>query len=815
MFRKIIISFLIILLLGLIGTYFYLPYLNDYQTDGEISLKGLTSEVKIIRDEKGMPYIYANNLRDALTAQGFAMAQDRLFQMQLTKLFAEGRISELAGKQALAIDKKHRSIGFLRIAKQHALILDEETKGDLQAFVDGINQFIERDENLPIEFGLAKLKPEKWTIENSLSILYYMGWTSTSNMNTELLSLKLIEKLGVEKFKSIYPIHTNPEDSLLLAEPDFEMLDSAIFYSFGAHKDSFNTSSSTRKYVSKTNNIASFWSEQASPNVYWGSNFWVLDGSRTESGKAILAGDPHLDTRILPGTLYASAIILPDNRIVGATIPGIYGMILGKSDYVANSLTNAYMDMQDLVLEEMDSENPNNYLAKMESVPFKLKKETLFFRQDDGSLGEEEFIIRSTTTGIVLNDGFEELPNDYVLSLRWSPLENMKSSLGVDHLLKSKSVYESIERLKNATMACHNVALADSKGNIARITIGSLPKRQKHTGIFPLTRDLTEADWNGFVSNDSMPRQIGSEKGWLASANNKSVLSDYPYYVSNHFSPGYRYERLQEYFNLKDVYSPADNWELQRDCKNMLAERIAPIFAKALMQDTSTVEMGKLIGNWDFVEDLESVETSIFQRTYLEFAKAVYLDELGEELGMEMLGDWYFWQERLEKMILNGESEWFDDISTSEKETMSDLVIQSAKSAKSQLTEKLGIDMMAWQWSKIHRITFVNPLRRDGFGSEWLGKVAPMAGSGETLYRARGDFDNPENVHFSASVRMVVDFADSDKILAVQGGGEAGRTFHPHSKDQIQPYMDGTKTYWWYSDEMIQKHKHSELILKP
>jgi penicillin amidase len=470
-----------------------------------------------------------------------------------------------------------------------------------------------------------------------------------------------------------------------------------------------------------------------------------------------------------------------------------------------------------LVLEKIAPENSESYLLNGTTHPFELTKETLFFREEDGSLGEEEFTIRYTSgrKRLVLNDGFKGLPNNYVLSLRWSPLENMKPSLGLDHLLKSKSVYESIERLQNATMACHNVALADSKGNIARITIGSLPKRGENTGILPLMGGDYSDGWNGFVSHDSMPRQLKSENGWLASANNKSVLSDYPYYVSNHFSPGYRYERLQEFFNKKELYSSADSWELQRDCKNMLAERIVPIFAKALMQDTSTAKMGKRLSEWDFIEDLESVETSIFQRTYSEFAKSVYLDELGEELGMEMLGDWYFWQERLEKMILRGESEWFDDISTTEKEKMTDLIVQSAKSVKVELSEKLGTDMTTWQWGKIHQIHFVNPLRREGFGSEWLGKTAPMAGSGETLYRARADFANPESVHFSASVRMVADFADLDKVLAVQGGGEAGRTFHPHSKDQLQSYINGAKTYWWFSDKMIQKHKQNELILKP
>jgi penicillin amidase len=192
-------------------------------------------------------------------------------------------------------------------------------------------------------------------------------------------------------------------------------------------------------------------------------------------------------------------------------------------------------------------------------------------------------------------------------------------------------------------------------------------------------------------------------------------------------------------------------------------------------------------------------------------------DELGTELAATMLDTWYFWQERLETMIVEGDSRWFDIIATSDKkETLTDLIQMAALKAKAELADKLGKDIAAWTWGKVHQVVYTNPIRRSGIGQEWLGGGShPMGGSGETLYRGLYAFNKPDETKYTAAIRMVADLADNEKVVAVINGGVTGRTFHPNFKNQIEAYHAGTKRYWWFSDKQIQAHKKSELTLVP
>ena len=227
--------------------------------------------------------------------------------------------------------------------------------------------------------------------------------------------------------------------------------------------------------------------------------------------------------------------------------------------------------------------------------------------------------------------------------------------------------------------------------------------------------------------------------------------------------------------------------------------------------------MGEILSNWDFRDDPDKAAPAIFQTTYKLFAKLVFEDDLGEEKALIMLNNWYFWQERLEKMVVNGVSPWFDNIKTgNKKETLEDLFHLAALNAKAFLIPKLGDDPKKWQWGKIHTLELVNPIRREGTGKTWLGSgPMPIGGSGETLYRGWYDYDKPFEVTHCAALRMVADFADKEKVVAVLPGGVSGRTFNPHQKDQIDAFMSGEKMFWWFSDKAIDKHAKSKLVLKP
>jgi penicillin amidase len=227
--------------------------------------------------------------------------------------------------------------------------------------------------------------------------------------------------------------------------------------------------------------------------------------------------------------------------------------------------------------------------------------------------------------------------------------------------------------------------------------------------------------------------------------------------------------------------------------------------------------MGEVLYNWNYHDDADLAGPVVFQSVYREFALLVFQDELGEDLTLTMLENWYFWQERLAHMVMNGESSWFDNINTKDKtESLDDLFHEAALAAKEKLSETIGDDLSEWKWGMVHQLEFVSPIRRSGFGKGLLGGGShPASGSGESLYRGIYKFSEPYNVLIPASLRMVSDLGDDEKILAVLPGGVSARLFDPHVKDQVEPYMNGEKMYWWFSDQAIKEHKKHELILQP
>jgi penicillin amidase len=302
----------------------------------------------------------------------------------------------------------------------------------------------------------------------------------------------------------------------------------------------------------------------------------------------------------------------------------------------------------------------------------------------------------------------------------------------------------------------------------------------------------------------------------VGTCNHFTVRGDYPYYYSSHASPSYRYRRLAEVLDKPGKKTVDDHWALQRDAMNLMAREIAPVMAQALLRNPATAEMGKILQGWDFRDRADLAAPLVFHSLYERFAFEVFRDELGEETARAMLGDWYFWQERLGRMVREGESPWFDDQGTPVKEGRDELFVRAALAVLAEAKTNGVPNPAKWQWGDRHRITFVSPLRREGIGRGFFGGGAhPMDGSQETLYRASYDFNRPYDVALSASLRMVADLGDNDKILAVLPGGVSGRQFTGHYRDQVEPFMNGEKRYWWFSDREIARHAKTVQTLAP
>ncbi|MEO2030991.1 MAG: penicillin acylase family protein [Planctomycetaceae bacterium] len=798
-----------LLVIACCAAVFVVPRLNRYQIDGEIRVPGLHGELTVVRDGKGMPYIYADSLHDVIFGQGFVTAQDRLFQIHLMRLKAAGRLTELAGEAARDLDIMTRTIGIRRLATRHAEILDQDSLAVFQAYADGINAFIDQcADDIPLEFSLSGLQTERWEVEDSLSLLYLMSWDTSANLNHEIVSQLLVDKLGTTKAAELMPLNVNPD-----APSDAMARRSQQNRSLTLHPDRSLQLRSDEKVLAFL---------KGGPLTV-GSNNWATAPKLSAGDHAMLAGDPHLDPRMLPGIMYAVGYLTPQMRAVGAGVPGIPGFIIGRNQFIATAVTNNYGDVQDLYVESLDAEEKDHYREAGRSVPFRVEKETLKIRDDSRPDGfrREEIEIRFSSRGPVVSDLLPGLANDKVLTLRWAAAESMQPRTGLTDLMTATSIDAVDAAIASVNFIVLNFVFADAEGNIGWRASGQLPLRKSGTGTMPFPVDAQkpwEDNWEGWIAFDEMPHARNPDQGWLGTANHSTVPPDYPHYYSNYAAPSFRYRRMKQRIAEYEHGLTVDNhWSIQRDTRNLMAEAVAPVLIAALKEGAETRPLAGILSAWNFHDTVDQPGPTVFQLVYGEFAKAVYTDELGEELTLTMLSNWYFWQERFLQTVLAGDSSWFDDLSTIDvQETRGDMIRRAGRAALARWRPQLGADPQSWLWGHVHTVQFVNPIRRSGFGSEQLGTAAlPVDGSGETLYRGGYSFNDSCAVTFAAAVRMVVDFGDSEKVRAVMAGGSTGRTFHAHLKDQIDPYLSGEPKHWWFSDKAIEEHAKSRLRLVP
>lgn len=776
-------------------------FLNRYQKEGDLSIPGLVQPVTVIRDEKGMAYIHARNVDDVILAHGFVSAQDRLFQMELNRRYAAGRLSEVVGEKARKLDRRMRTLGLYRQAARHARMLDASSRRFFRQYAAGVNAYLEtRPGELPLEFKLAGLRPEPWTVTDSLALVYVMGWNTSANVRTEIVTQMLVERLGESRAREIFPLNVNPDDA---SAP-------------GTSEEGVARADPSPRGLSWLPDLLDALGE---PRLRLGSNNWVTGPARSAGGKPILANDPHLDARILPGPWYPVGLILPDARMVGVNIAGIPGCVLGRTGHMALGATNAYGDMQDLYVETVDPADPDRYLEGDRSIPFRVVEETIRIKDGkaEGGFREETVRIRHTRRGPVISDLLEGLNTDRVITVRFAPFESMHPAIGLDRVLSARTVEDVRRALEHVGYICLNFVFADTAGNIGWQVSGRLPVRARGDGTVPFVVEDGSDNWAGWIPFEEMPHAINPERGWLGTCNHRTVGRDYPYYFSSYFSPSYRYRRLKQLMAGASDVSVDDHWRFQQDTRNLMAESIAPLMARALMARDDTRRMGEILAAWDFRDEADQAAPAIFQAAYRRFAYLVFQDELGEEGVATYLNNWYIWEERLGAMVLAGASPWFDDVRTDDvTETRDMLFHRAALEAAEELAGRMGKNPDRWKWGKVHRMEFLNPLRREGFGKGLLGGGShPYPGSGETLWRGWYDVAAPFDVTHSAAFRMVADLGDPDKVAAVMAGGVSARIFDPHNKDQIPDFLSGEKRYWWFSDEAIRAHAASTLVLHP
>ena len=779
-----------VILLGLAAAVL-LPRSDGYQTSGELRLPALQQPVTVHRDEYGIPYLYASSLDDALTAQGFVVAQQRLFQMELYRQVALGRLAEMIGERGLDSDRLVRLLNVPALAEKQISLLIPEAINFFQRYIDGVNAYI-RDypEEHPLMLKVVGRSPAPWTLQDIIALQLFQVWSSSVNWKQELVNQQVLDRLGPEKAAELMPLNINPDDPATgLAAAPLQGTPLALRYD--------------RRLLVDQDRFA------------MGSNAWASGSRKSANGAPILANDPHIDARNLPGIWYPMGLVTPELRAVGGAFPGSPGLGNARTGHIAWGGTNGYADMVDLFIETVDPGNPDRYLEGDKAFPFGVREEILRIRDGEapGGFRTQTITVRETRRGPVISDHGMSTAAGRVLSLRWSVPEMLSGEWGIRRLMLARSVEQALEALGHMPTPL-NYILVDTSGNIARVASGYAPIRLEGDGSLPTP--VGERDsWAGRIPPALMPRQLNPERDWVAAANSRVTRADYPYPYSTYAAASWRYRRLMELFE-KDGITGEDHWRFTLDIKNPMAEAVMPYLLGALAEDPALQEITRILADWDFMDATMQSAPAIFQSLYRHFAWRVFVDELGEELALEYLKGHYQWQEHLVRKIEENQRDWFDDTSTPAVETRDDQFRLAAHDAVEELSSRLGDDPRQWRWGDVHTVTFFHPLVPGTWGARLLGGgVNPMEGSGETLNRAIAAFDNPEHSKIIDSTRIVMDLSDPDKIEGHIPGGVSERLFDTHQQDSLALWLAGKPGYWWFSDRAIKANTVETSTLVP
>jgi penicillin amidase len=762
-----------------VGGYFWLRT-SLPQTTGTIAVPGLGSEAEIVRDGDGVVTIRADNEADAFYALGFAHAQDRLFQMEMMRRVGAGRLSEVVGADMLAFDTYMRILGLYRLAEAEAARLPDDMRATVEAYAAGVNAFLEvRRGALPPEFQLMGVDPEPWRPADSLVWGKLMAMQLSGNWSDELLRYRLSGKLSPAQLNELWPAPPNDE----LGVPQAEKPDDRAGLS---PAPSPAPGSSPGQALPR---FAGAGEERGA------SNSFVVAGSRSASGKPLLANDPHLGLQN-PIQWYLVRMETPGLRLVGATAPGVPTLVIGHNGHVAWTFTTTHSDTQDLFLERLLPDDPTRYLGPGGPMAFSTREEIIKVN------GEADVVlkVRQSRHGPILSDAPSLKWSDetQVLALAWPALaSDDATALSLYRINRARNVDELRAALADFDSPMQNIVYADTAGSIGFVAAGRMPMRKKlrGAGVWRAPGWSGDYDWNGFLQVDALPQLVDPPAGWIATANNDIRPSSYSPFLGARWETPYRFHRIADLISGTPKHSVETLAAIQLDRLSPAAQELLP----GLLSRMQGLPSGRqpeqsaadLMQTWDFNVGRERPEPLIFTAWLMELNNALLRDKLGdyfESFARFNFGD-------IGKLMVDGESPWCDAVGTPARETCDQRVTDAFVVAVGKLADDYGADPTRWRWGDAHQARFGHPVfDRIPVLRDLLHDPIATDGDNFTVNRAtpRVDFQSVvyPDVH-GAGLRVVFDLADLDRSRFIIAGGQSGNLLSPHYGDQIERWRDG------------------------
>ena len=698
---------------ALIGVYWFvwrpLPV-----TSGSLAAP-IEAQATVTRDALGVPHISAASEQDALFLQGFVTAQDRLWQMDAIRRLAAGELAEIVGPGALNSDREARQMRMRRVAEEHYKAIPENDRAALAAYARGVNFFIETHRGrLPIEFTLLRYEPRPWSVVDTILSALQMESTLSSMWKIELRKENLLAGGDRQKVEALFPVRSGSE-----FQP--------------------------------------------------GSNAWAIAGSRTATGKALLAGDPHLEYSV-PGTWYMVHLTAPGLNVSGVSLPGLPGVIIGHNEVIAWSVTNLQFDVQDLYVEKFDPAS-GSYVYRGHVQPARPEREVIRVRD-----GRPEQLV----TWVTRNGPIFQAQGGRYLSVRWAPAEPAGFQYPILDLDRARNWGEFRAALARFPAPGSNFVYADLDGNIGYQAAGRFPIRVNYSGDVPVDGSFGEFEWRGFIPFEQLPSVFNPASGIIISANQNPFPEDYPYRVGGNFSSPYRANQIRARLSSRKGWSKEDTLRLQTDeysaFHHYFAREIAAACGRRGAKGSPLDEAAKLLRDFDGQMRNGSAAALIAELASQHVCRA--LAERASP-GKGVVYSYEMSRAVVERLLRTRPPEWAGD--------WDKLLVSNLANAIEEGQRIQGRDVTKWNYGLYNQLGINHPIagQLPLVGKYFNFGPVPFGGAPTTVKQVRFV------PRVGPSMRMVVDFSNLDRSVLNIPFGQSEQVLSRHYRDQWKSYLEG------------------------
>ncbi|OGI10415.1 MAG: hypothetical protein A3I68_01725 [Candidatus Melainabacteria bacterium RIFCSPLOWO2_02_FULL_35_15] len=819
--KILILTGLLSIFLLIITTLLYTAF-SQPKRSGEIKITGLYSKVKIYFDKHGRAHVFADNLHDLVFTQGYLTAQDRLFQIDLTRRAAKGELAEILGKKGLIRDRFARTIGLLRSAEKELKSSGKESHQILNYYSEGVTAYINKHKhNLPLEFRILNYRPKPWQPVDSILIFKQIAEVTDTSWQLDLIRQEIYKKLPPEKaqelFKQSFPGNPtiNYDAKKYLVFDDYILKKPNLTERWKKIKDNvalkkileapyFKIKRAIIEAADFLRNGSDRWE-----GFTWGSNCWVIGTAKNKN--PILANDPHMELAN-PSFWYPIHLIDKKDGInfLGLSIPGIPGILIGHNGTVAWGITSLSADVQDVFIGQINKKKSFLYKSDDKWKKVKILRSEIKVKNKFKPYIHETLL---TECGPIL-----DYNDTKALAVKWSiddakDEDSVSAIWGLSKVTNWNEFRSDLKTYNASTLSFH---YADKDGNIGYQAAGIIPNRKDIIGHLPASGFSCNEHWSGNIPFNELPHAYNPKVNYIVSANNKVISSDFKYNLGNNFLSPFRAVRISTILSQKKNLDLETNKEIQKDSyswvANYITVQILEAYYKSKMSSQELLPAIQLLHKWDFNLSADSPQALIFEKTYENLFKKILSNKLGNSLSKDYLKEWRAGSLALINILISGDSFWLPG---GIKSYDSLLLISFSDAIKEIKAFTRTDDPSKWLWGKYHTLTIEHPF------SKGLPVLSPLTNAGPI--KVGGDRDtisafgtnNNLKVVWGPSARVAIDLKDLNNAHVQIPLGTSSQPGSPYYRDQTKGWIENNDVPFVYDDELITSSAKESLILKP